>query len=463
MGVARAPGSRMLFVAAILLAAPLGLTAEASAPDLEEASEVARRAAGAALRGQQRVLSEALDIDGILSRRIGTAVWSQLTERQREGLRTTVRQTFAAALSPPRSEVGEVAWSSAREEAPGTAVFLGIRFGNRWLKTRWRLRRAVPGGWRIEDVTLCDPGVSLAELSLRSIGERPVRPRDERRQARQEAYPRLLGLGVIALIVALVYPRLEPGKRVLLLLTASAPAVLFLADGALAVRRALAERYTVTEGVAAAPSDRWVRLAREAEREGQLQEAAEYWSRALAGGAAAAPISYERGLAARERGDLRAATLYFQSALDSPEPAPGAYRELALIALSEGRSADAERLIGRYLEATGPDPDALSVEAVAETNLGRPEAALAAIREARELVGSGARGAELEARIRARTADAAGAVAALRALEPGVPLDRDALRADPGYLPIANDPAWVAFLNERHAPPVPAPTPERGR
>ena len=51
---------------------------------------------------------------------------------------------------------------------------------------------------------------------------------------------------------------------------------------------------------------------------------------------------------------------------------------------------------------------------------------------------------------------------ALRDVPPDL-LDREALRADPSFLPIATDPAWVAFLNE---PPAPsserAPTPARG-
>ena len=32
-------------------------------------------------------------------------------------------------------------------------------------------------------------------------------------------------------------------------------------------------------------------------------------------------------------------------------------------------------------------------------------------------------------------------------------IDRSALRADPTYLPIANDPAWIAFLGEKRKAP----------
>jgi tetratricopeptide (TPR) repeat protein len=450
------PITRFFLAAAVALIAALPLEAQLSPLDLEEASEVARRAATAALRGQQRILFEALDIDGILERRLGNDVWSRLTRRQRDPLRALVGRTFAAALSPPRSSAGEVAWSSAREDGPDAQVFLGIRLGDRWLKTRWTLRRAAPGGWRIEDVALGDPGVSLAAESLRPLGAHPVRTRDRRRQAREEAYPRLLGIGTILLVVVLLYRRLPPPKRSLLLLTASAPAFLFAADGILSVRRALAEPYTISAPPAAMPWERWIRLAREAESEG-LATADPLWQRALSAGAADGPIAYERGLAARDRGDLEAAGQFFQAALAAREPAPGASRELAQIALAQGRNAEARLWVDRYLEATGPDPEALSLQAVIQTNLARPQEALASIRKARELVGGGARGSELEARVRARLADAAGTVAALREIEPVAGLDRDALRADPAYLPIANDPAWVAFVNETPVRPTAPP------
>lgn len=449
---------RGLLAGLIVLAAALPLEGQLSPPDLEEAAEVARRAAGAALRGQHRLLFEALDIDGILERRIGTDVWARLTQRQRDPLRTVVRQTFAAALSSGRSGPAEIAWSSAREDAGAVSVSLGIHFGDRWVKCRWSLRRAPSGGWRVEDVTLSDPGVSLAALALRSLGPNPVRPRNRHRQAREEAYPRLAGIGAIALVVVLAYRRLAPGKRILLLLTASAPAILFLADGVLAVRRALAEPYTVSADLPKVPWERWLRLAREAEREGQLSQAAPIWQRAIAAGATPQPVAYERGLAARIRGDLEAARRDFTAALEPPDPAPGALRELALLALSEGKNSEARLLLDRYVEATGPDPDALSIEAVVDANLGFPQRGLEALRRARELVGGGTRAAELEARVRARAADAAGAVAALRELEPAGRLDRDALRADPAYLPIANDPVWVAFLKETAPAPTPTPT-----
>ncbi len=247
----------------------------------------------------------------------------------------------------------------------------------------------------------------------------------------------------------------------LLLLIAAALGTLFAADGVLAVGRALAEPYAIAPPPVVLPWERWLRLAREAEREGQPASAGPLWDRALAAGAADGPIAYERGLAARDRGDLESAGRQFQAALEAREPAPGASRELAQIALAQGRNADAKEWIDRYVAATGPDPDALALDAVALSNLSRPVEALASIRQARDLVGGGARGAELEARVRARLADAPGAVAALREAGATAGLDRDSLRSDPAYLPIADDPVWVAFVNEPSAGPAPpaAPTP----
>jgi hypothetical protein len=128
------------------------------------------------------------------------------------------------------------------------------------------------------------------------------------------------------------------------------------------------------------------------------------------------------------------------------------------MALTEGRSADARARFVNYLEATGPDPDTLASLAVAETNLGNTEAAVAAVESARSLIGESWRRAELEAEIYARAGNASATVAALRPLEGLGRLDRDALRADPAYLRIATDPAWVAFLSET---PSAAPTPVR--
>jgi tetratricopeptide (TPR) repeat protein len=450
---------RLLLTAFLALLSASSLEAQIGPPELEEASDVALRAASAAIRGPQRIFSEALDVDGLLVRRLGADTWQGLQERQREQLRSAVKERFLQTLSPPRSMPGEIAWSSARPSGSGFGVdvFLGLRYGEKTLKTRWGMHR-VSAGWRVEDVILGDPGISLGEQTSQALGPRPQR-RDPRQRAQSEAYPRVIGLAVIGLIVLVVARRISPSKRGLLYLTASAPVILFLVDGVLAVRRALSEPYTLEERLPPDARRRAEELALQAQGEGHLQEALEHWSRALAMGGQRAPIEYQMGLAARQLGQPDRARAAFEKALAEPAPAPGAAKELATLALSQGRYADAEAQIGRYLTLSGPDPDALSLQAVARMNLGKTREALDAIREARRLVGEGWRGAELEAEIHARAGDATRAVAALRPLEAEGRLDRFALRASPAYLPIATDATWVSFLNERPSAPNPTPRP----
>jgi Flp pilus assembly protein TadD len=152
----------------------------------------------------------------------------------------------------------------------------------------------------------------------------------------------------------------------------------------------------------------------------------------------------------------------FERALTDHSPAPGAAKELASLDAAEQKYELAHKELERYIALTGPDPEALTLLAVLRANLGMAEAGVDAVRQARGLVGEGWRGAELEAQVRARAGDAAGAVAALRRLEPEGRLDRSVLRANPAYLLIATDPTWVAFINEKPTSP-PATTSSRGK
>lgn len=464
----RSASSRATSFAAAALALILSGPTPAAAGEedlvaLEEASEVARRAAMAAMRGPQRIFSEVLDVDSLLASRVGADAWRGLTDRQRERLRLVVRERFFQTLAPPRSVAGEIAWAAAQPAGSGVDVFLGLRFGEKTLKTRWAMRH-VGAGWRLSDIILSDPGISLAQAAVRALGPQPVRRRDAKKQAQAEALPRLAGLAAIGLLLLLVAPRLVPSKRTLLLLTAAAPAILFLVDGLLAVRRALSEPYALPAELPREPWRKAEQRALEAEREGDWEHAREHWARAQAAGDPPAPIQYQLGLGARKRGERDRARAAFERALAQREPAPGAAKELASMALEEGRYAEAEERLARYLSLTGPDPDALSLEAVVKTNLGKAPEALEAIRQARRLVGEGWRAAELEAQVHARASDAPGTVEALRTLEAQGLLDRAALRADPAYLPIATEPAWVAFLSEKPAvTPTPSPTVLRGK
>ncbi len=454
--IAPAPGSgrarhllagAALILAALLTRAPVCAEEPAPGPDAEEAADFARRAALAALHGPPKIFLESIDADGILQRIVGPEVWAGLTERQQEMLRAAARDHFVQALAPPPGTSGEVVWASLADSGRGTVlVDLGLRYGESLLKTRWTVQRT-PRGWAVEDIELVDPGLSLSREVGRMLGPEPVRRRDTAREARARALPRLAGFASI-LGIALLFARRLPAERRRMLWVAAVPALLFLVDGALAVQRALSEPYVLAENLPPQPWRQAEKLALAAQSEGRIDASRAEWSRALAMGAPAGPVYYQMGLSARSRGVSAEAAGDFRRALAEVPPAPGAARELAAMALADGRNADARALLQGYLRDAGPDPDTLATLAVIETNLGDTASAVGTIRAARALVGEDWRKAELEARIYARAGDAGAAVAALRPLEGQGKLDRAALRAQPAYLPIATDPAWVSFLAE---------------
>ena len=434
----------LFFAGALVRAANVGPA------EVEEAAGVARRAAVDLLRRPPgRLFSETLDVDGILLHRLGAQASSRLTERQRERLRGAVAEMFSRTLAPPRTTSGEIAWSAARPAGAGVDVFLGLRYGERSLKTRWAMRRAGTS-WRVADIALVDPGVSLAKTAEAALELRSVQKGARGGEAWSSAMPRAGAIVVLALVVLAVATRIPRRRRPLLYWTAAAPATLLAIDGALAVHRALSEPYVVRAEPSSELWRRWEELARSAEREGRAELAREHWARALSAGGPAGPITYEIGLEARRRGDVERARAEFLRALSGPEPAPGAAKELASMEVAAGRFAEAEALLARYFQLAGPDPDTLALFAVVQTNLGHRADALRAIREASALLGGeGWREGELEAQLLAHAGDAAGCVAALRRLEEKGGIDRSRLRADPAYLPIATDPLWVAYLNER--------------
>jgi tetratricopeptide (TPR) repeat protein len=312
--------------------------------------------------------------------------------------------------------------------------------------------RRVGGGWRIADVVLSDPGVSLARAAEASLGRKPVERRTRGKEVWSTAAPRLGAIAVLAFAAGVIALRIPRAKRPLVYLTAAAPIALFTVDAVLAVHRTVSEPWVLQAPSAPEPWRAFEQQAITAEREGRAAEARDLWAKALSAGGPAGPIEYQIGLVARQHGDLEHARAEFERSLAESQPAPGAERELAFLDAEAGRFAAAEPRLARYIVAAGPDPESLSLLAVVQTNLGKSAEAVTTIARARELVGEAWRSDEIEARVRARAGDGAGCVAALRAMEgQGTKVDRRALRADPAYLPIATDPAWVAFLNERAA------------
>jgi Flp pilus assembly protein TadD len=436
-----------------------------SAPAVEEAAESSRRAAESLLHHQPGPFEAVLAADSIAAGFLGEPVWSGLSQRQRDRIRTVIRDHFVETLEPPRGVTGEVAWSAGRPEGDAVAVFLGLHYPAGTLKTRWSLVRAA-GGWTVRDVFLTDPGISIAGEATRSIGRDAILRRDPVRSARAAAFPRALGLAAIVVIVLAVGRRLSPNGRRILFLTAAAPAVLFLVDGGLAVRRALSESYSVPEVLPPAPWRAEERKALRAQREGRLDDAARAWKRAVAAGAPAAPADYQMGLALAAAGRKEEAKAAFLRALTRSPAAPGASKELALAALAQGNSAEARDRLESYLAEAGPDPDSLSALAVAQANVGESERAVESVEQARVLMADRWKGVRLQSQVYARAGNAAKTVETLRMLESEGGLDRESLRSDPAYLPIATDPAWVAFLSEtpaaaRTPTPPPARTPVR--
>jgi hypothetical protein len=388
-----------------------------------------------------------LGADAIASRYLTREMWRGLSPRQRERLRIVIRDHFFQTLEPvPGSSTG-IAWSSARPEADGVSVLLGLSYPAGVLKTRWSLAQS-GAGWTIQDVVLADPGISIAGEAMRSLGHAPRR-RDPARETRAILLPRVLGLVAITLIVLLVRRRLTPAARRILLLTATAPAILFVVDGFLAVQRVRAEPYVLPEVLPPPPWRIAEREAVRAQREGRVEDAKRAWERAVGAGAPPAPALYQIGLALKSAGRIPEARAAFQGALSGPLPAPGAGKELGLLALAEGNSAEARDRLSRYVAAVGPDPDSLSALAVAEANVGESGSAVKSVDEARALMADRWRGVGLQARLYAKAGDARRTVEALRALEAEGKLDRESLRSDPAFVGIATDPIWIRFLNEQ--------------
>ena len=335
----------------------------------------------------------------------------------------------------------------AADAAGPTAVDLGLRYGDRVLKTRWFVRRG-PRGWAVEDVVLSDPGLSLAGEVGRQLGSEPVRRRDRASDARSRAWPRLAGVLALGAIVLVFRRRLPPERRWLLWLAAAVPAALFAVDAALAIRRTFVEPLALSDP----PAQPWrpfEQAAIEAQRVGRLAGGPRPHGRRRSRPGRRARRWITRWASPRGPAEILSPPGAISSAL-SPKILPRREPPKSSPGWLSPRGAMPRRapLLERYLREAGPDPETLATLAVVQANAGEGEAAVRTIREARALLPEGWRRAELEAQIYARAGDAAATVAALRPLQAEGRLDREALRADPAYVPIAVDPVWVGFLAE---------------
>ena len=362
-----------------------------------------------------------------------------------------MREHFAQALAPVGGRVRRGRVGLRRGLRQG-AVFvdLGLRYGPSVLKTRWTVRPHAARTGRSRTSSSSIPGISLAGEVGRLLGPEPVRRHDAAqrgprpRAAARRRLPR--------------DPRRSPsssgaGSR------PKAPAssgsrppfrrCSFSVDGALAVHRALSEPYALVESL---PPQPW-----------RQPRSSPSPLRRTAGRRRPAPRGTRRSRPGPRPGrsttrwdspPARAATRPRPrriSSARSPEapPAPGAGRSSRPLALTDGRLAEARSLLQRYLREAGPDPDTLATLAVVETEPRRH-------RRRRRDDADGARAASERAGRRpssrprstpARATRRRPSRRCARSKAEGQ-LDRAVLRADPAYLSIATDPAWVGFLAE---------------
>ena len=350
----------------------------------------------------------------------------------------------------------EVAWASVADSGTGTVfVDLGLRYGTAVLKTRWTVEHTPRG---LDDRGHRPRGPRhLARRRGRAAARARARPPARRgREARARALPRArrASLAILAIVARLRAAAARPERRRLLWLTAAVPALLFLVDGALAVRRALSEPYALAESLPPQPWRQLEKLALAAQQDGQdARPPAPSGSKAIEAGAPAGPVDYQMGLAARARGDAGA------------RPRSDFERALARSAAGAGRRQGAR---ARSALADGPHwpRRAPCSQRYLRRGRARPRHARHARRRrdqprrhrrppsrrsqaARALVGESWQKAELEAAAStpARATRRPPWRRCARSKAEGR-LDRAVLRADPAYLPIATDPAWVAFLAE---------------
>src|SRR5512143_4085632 len=288
---------------------------------LAQAEAEAQRLALSAVRGPREPFLTSLDTAALLRGKLGERAWRGLTSKQRTLLDKAVGDRFAAMLAPPAASAAGIAWAQALPSQRGLSeVVVGISIGEKTLKTRWRMK---PEGarWRVEDVVLADPGISLAAAAIATLGPEPVRPKARFPAAASALLPWLGLLAVIGLAVLIAVPRVAPDRRRLLYGASIVPAVVLLAGATTAVFRLVAEPYSVRIPEAAEPWRQSQRRAVAAEREGESGRARELAERAAALGAPRGAMAYEMGLAARERGDVDAARRDFHEALEASAPA----------------------------------------------------------------------------------------------------------------------------------------------
>jgi tetratricopeptide (TPR) repeat protein len=432
-------------VLVLAVSVPARAAAPISSPEVEEAAGVAQSAAQNLVRGHAIVFEEAVDRTALIRAAVGAPNAALLTENQRQRLVAYVLRAFEATLSPAAQRGASVLplGADSREGHVETGILLPNPHGV--LKTEWILRKHGPD-WRIADVRLVDIGESARDMAIRALGDPPLAlVRDPRRAARRAAVPRIAGIAAVLLVAGIFARRMRGRERLVLLLAALGPLLIFAADGVLAVRESLKEPVELRIALVT-PRQRAIALFNSALARNDLPAARRAAAEAATLGARPQPLAYGLGqLTARAERSAEAALL-FRRALSPPDPAPGADLGLAQLAAARGDFAEARTDLSSYLSRTRADPATCLLKAAVEGRLRNFPEALATVEEAISLDPSNAQAYELGARLAAGAGDAALAVQRLRQEEAIRPLDRGRLAKDPAFAGIAEDPEWKAFL-----------------
>jgi hypothetical protein len=442
-----------MFLAAAALA-----RAEPSPAELEEAATVAVSTARNLARGRANLFAEAFDRTALLEAAVGRRLAGELTFDQRDRLSSLLLRVVMGELPAPGSRQADVQPVGTVEAGEDVLVHLLLPTAAGYLKTDWRLHYRA-GRWRIEDVRLADMDRWLREDAVHYFGEPPLaRRRNGSLAIRRAAVPRAAGLLGVAVVAFIFFRRTKGRDRMIVLLAAAGPALIFVLDGALAVSRVLREPIQVLADNAA-PVQPWLERFQAAAARKSFDAAKEAAARAIALGARPQPINYTLGRLCEDRRDLAQSAAFYRKALTPPRPAPGGWAGLARVAMAQSRYEDVVRDFSLYFQAVAADPASLFLQAAAQGQLHEFEAAQETISRAIGIDPAAPELYALSARLAAADSDAGLAISRLREEEKLHAVDRSELSRDPGFAEIADRPEWKAFLAEAPTAAVPEPAP----
>lgn len=416
--------------------------------DREEASSVAVHTANALVRGRATLLREALDEFSIVGSAVGPAFLSGLTPRQTRQIADRLSAAIAEPFTTSRNPKAVVRVLAAGGHGSQAVITLLMPSTSGDLKADWNLRLR-HGEWRLEDIVLTDTARSIRREAIESLGAPPIaRWRETRAEAKQAALPRAAGLLAVALLTAIFLRRLRGSQRWVILSIATVPAVLFAADGYLAVSRIWKEPVELRLSDVT-PQNRVLHRFQVAVNARDWEASRRTAAEAIAAGAAPQPLHFVLGRVAEDLGHLPEAAQEYEASLAPPAPAPGAWAGLARIAFERRNYREAVEDWDRYLSKTAADPTSLVLKAAALARDGDAPAAQECLQKAIDIDPARPESYDLSSRIAATQGDEATAIARLREEEKLRPIDRRTLSDDPTFSLLAEKAAWKAFLAEK--------------